>query len=285
MKQIVHIPLSSIIQMLCTFNFVLNNEKTDINDWQIDTSTQEALKAQEDHLISESHFQPEEPPIHNSSEQEELMLNYVRNGDTEGFIQFTKTMAAVRPGVIATTPIRQYKNMFIVTATLVSRAAMQGGLDTEEAFRMSDSYIQECEMMANIDAILNLQYRMILSFTEKVQALHLISAPSPVIKRVIQYIANHISEPISAASIAEKLYLSRPYLSRRFKEETGISISQYIMQQKIQRAAFLLEHTDRSISAISLYLGFSSSAHFSAAFKKNTGMTPRSYRMHKTDKY
>lgn len=54
--------------------------------------------------------------------------------------------------------MRQVKNLFIVAATLVSRAAIQGGLDTEEALSLSDAFIQRCELLGTPDRITNLQY-------------------------------------------------------------------------------------------------------------------------------
>ena len=68
--------------------------------------------------------------------------------------------------------LRQRKNLFIVTATLVSRAAIQGGMQVEDAFSLSDSYIRQCERMASPDRIANLQYRMLLDYTERVERLH-----------------------------------------------------------------------------------------------------------------
>ena len=72
--------------------------------------------------------------------------------------------------------------------------------------------------------------------------------------------------------------MSRPYLSKRFKEEAGITITDFIRKQKIEEAKRLLKYTDKSLLAISLYLGFSSQGHFTHTFKKYTQKNPSDYR-------
>ena len=72
--------------------------------------------------------------------------------------------------------------------------------------------------------------------------------------------------------------MSRRYLSTKFKKETGMTLSQYIQEQKIGKAKSLLKSTDRSILEIATYLGFSSQGYFQNVFKKLTGMTPKDYR-------
>ena len=68
------------------------------------------------------------------------------------------------------------------------------------------------------------------------------------------------------------------YLCRIFAKEMGIPIYRYIQREKITVACNLLEHTDRPISEISVYLGFNSQSNFAAIFKKWRNMTPTQYR-------
>ena len=74
------------------------------------------------------------------------------------------------------------------------------------------------------------------------------------------------------------LFLSRSRLSTRFKAETGKNLSDYIAEERIEEAKRLLVYTDKSLSAVSAYLCFSSQSHFSRTFKKFTGRTPADYR-------
>ena len=78
--------------------------------------------------------------------------------------------------------------------------------------------------------------------------------------------------------LAQELHYSRPHLSRKFKEETGMTLTDFILTKKSEEAARLLAFTDKSLISISDYLGFSSQSHFARVFKKYIGMTPSEYR-------
>lgn len=170
------------------------------------------------------------------------------------------------------------KNTFVVTATLVSRAAIHGGMNTEDAFSLSDAFVQKCELLQSLDRITNLQYHMVLDFTERVERIRLGKRPTKLAIDVANYVQHHLSEPITAEAIADQLYISRPYLSLKFKEETGETLTDFILKEKTEEAKRLLRYTNKSSTAIGSYLGFSSQSHFSRVFKKYAGQTPGEYR-------
>lgn len=70
----------------------------------------------------------------------------------------------------------------------------------------------------------------------------------------------------------------QPYLSRRFKEETGEALTDFVLKEKIEEAKRLLRYSDKPLTAIGAYLGFSSASHFSRVFKAYVDTTPREYR-------
>ena len=78
--------------------------------------------------------------------------------------------------------------------------------------------------------------------------------------------------------MAAALYISRTHLSARFRRETGVTLTEYILKEKTEEAKRRLRYTDKSLSAIASYLGFSSQSHFSRTFRKYTGLTPGEYR-------
>ena len=119
---------------------------------------------------------------------------------------------------------------------------------------------------------------MILEFTQRVERIRIGKQPSKLVTDVANYIQNHLSEPITAEDIAKELYLSRPYLSRKFIAETGESLTDFILKEKISEAKRLLRYSDKSLTAIGNFLGFSSQGHFSRVFKRYTGLTPGEYR-------
>ena len=70
----------------------------------------------------------------------------------------------------------------------------------------------------------------------------------------------------------------QPYLSRRFKEKAGETLTDFILKEKTEEAKRLLRYADKPLTAIGAYLGFSSASHFSRVFKAYVGTTPREYR-------
>ena len=284
MKEIVRMPLESVMQMLCTVNYILNDEKLELRDIAIYEDGQADLKRLlEQQRVSRAlsramtDFQPEQT-AHNTYEVEQAVMDLVRRGDSAALQNWISAAPAVRGGILAADQLRQIKNTFVVTTTLASRAAIQGGMDTEDAFFLSDAYIQKCELLNSADRIINLQYHMILEFTERVEQLHVGTQSSQLVLAVTRYIQHHLSEPISTEDIAKQLYLSRPHLSQKFKKETGLTLTDFILQQKTREAKRLLRCTDKTSAAIGFYLGFSSQGHFSRVFQKYAGCTPKEYR-------
>lgn len=281
MKSIIRMPLESIMQILCTLNYVLNEEKLSLQDIAVFDDQKPEL-AQDDKIITDvQRYSSDNVPlqdIHNTFELEQAVMTIVQRGDTAALHNWIKAAPAVRGGIIAAEQLRQAKNTFIVATTLASRAAIRGGLSVEDSFSLSDAYIQKCELLNAPDKIIALQYRMITEYTARVERIRLGRHPGKLTIDVINYIQHHLSEPITVENIAKELYLSRPYLSRKFIEETGESLTDFILKEKVAEAKRLLRYSDKPLTAISGYLGFSSLSHFSKVFKKYNGNTPGAYR-------
>lgn len=284
MKSIIHMPFDSIMQMLCAVNYIMNGETLSISDITIYDSEQQDLRAQlsreqaaiEMTVDNETRYETER--VHNTLALEQTIMNFVRRGDLDGLKEWTKQAPAVRGGVLAGNHLRQLKNTFIVTTTLAARAAIRGGMDVNDALALSDSYIRKCELMNSEERITNLQFYMVFDYTERVGKLHVGENASRFVLDIANYVQRNISRPLSTEDIAEAMYMSRSRLSTRFKAETGENLSDYVMREKVEEAKHLLAYTDKSLSAISAYLAFSSQSHFTRQFKKFTGRTPGEYR-------
>ena len=116
---------------------------------------------------------------------------------------------------------------------------------------------------------------MVVEFTRRVEQIRLGQHPSRLTIEVTNYIRRHLSEPITAEQIAAELFISRPHLSRKFRQETGETLTNFILKEKVAESKQLLRYSEKSIAA---YLGFSSPPHFARVFKKYTGQTPQQYR-------
>ena len=281
MRAIVHMPIESVLQMLCTINYVLNGEKLELKDIRIYEAEQKNLEAMQARSQAVRSLTVQDIPPqteHNTLDQEQTILRMVRRGDSAGLPAWIDAAPAIRGGIVANDQLRQQKNLFVVTVTLVSRAAIQGGMQVDDAFSLSDSYLQRCELLTSPERITNLQYRMLLDYTARVERLRRGGNPSKLVLDVTNYIQHHISEPIRAEEIAKELFISRPYLSKKFKEETGQSLTEFILNEKTEEAKRLLRYSEKPLTAISTYLAFSSPSHFSRVFRQYAGMLPREYR-------
>ena len=118
---------------------------------------------------------------------------------------------------------------------------------------------------------------MLLEFTEQVEKLHRSDNVTKLSLDVANYVRHHLSETISVEKMAEVFFLSRPYLSAKFKKETGQTLTDFILNEKTEEAKRLIRYTDKSLPAISAYLGFSSQSHFIRVFRKYAGITPGEY--------
>ena len=278
MKSIIRMPLESIMQILCAMNYVLTGQKLSLQDIVVFDRQQELLNKESVADKVAQQYVEDAIPVHNTFELERTLMTMVRKGDTAALQGWIKSAPAVRGGILAPEQLRQMKNTFIVSATLASRAAIRGGMDVEDAFSLSDAYIQKCELFSRPDQILNLQYHMVLEYTQKVARIRQGSQRGKLAADVFNYVQHHLSEAITAENIAKELYVSRPYLSRKFIEETGESLTDFILKEKTEEAKRLLRYSDKSLTAIGNYLGFSSQSHFSRVFKKYTSCTPGEYR-------
>ncbi|NTV90554.1 MAG: helix-turn-helix transcriptional regulator, partial [Clostridiales bacterium] len=158
-----------------------------------------------------------------------------------------------------------------------SRAAAEGGLNQETALAMSNSYILKVEELRSIDKVMNLFYRMVFDFTDRVR-MNKEQNFSRVIMKCCDHISNNLNSDISLSTLAETAGVSYNYLSELFKKEVGISISEYIQVERIEKAKKLLVLSNDSITDIGISLNFSDQSHFTKIFKKTTGYTPKQYR-------
>ncbi len=98
------------------------------------------------------------------------------------------------------------------------------------------------------------------------------------LQQVSEYINTHLDRDLSLVQIARVINISPTYFASLFKQATGISPHQYVIQQRVERAKLMLSRTNLTIADIALKVGFSSQSHLTQQFKRITGMTPKQVR-------
>jgi AraC family transcriptional regulator len=106
--------------------------------------------------------------------------------------------------------------------------------------------------------------------------------PPRRLQSAIDYIHAHLDSDLSMVQIANSVNISPNYFASLFKQATGISLHQYVIQQRVERAKLLLENTDLPIADIASQVGFASQSHLTRHCKSLTGMTPRQIANSKT---
>ena len=89
-----------------------------------------------------------------------------------------------------------------------------------------------------------------------------------------EILLQHIGDPITIKELSRKVAMNECYLKKGFKEVFGTTIFDFYQQQRMEHAKYLLYEKALSVTDVSALLGYSSISHFSAAFKKHTGLKP-----------
>lgn len=268
--------LNQCLHMLNFLNLYLNNELMDLT--QIITPKNKHRTDFNRQLAQQLTERKEEKRIHNTYHFEQSLLKAVETGNTKRIMEILNEAGNISAGKVAENTLRQQKNIFITAVTLVTRAAVAGGLDIEQAYSLSDIYIQECERLGDINKILDLSQTMYLDFTSRVARQKLNTQMSKEVFDAIQFIHNQTNQSIQVEDVAENCGYSYSYLKKKFKNEVGMTITEYITHTKLEEAKELLKYSDYSISEISNYLCFSSQSYFQNLFKKHYSITPLQYR-------
>ncbi len=272
---------NQFLNLLLYLLYVLTGERKTVSDaFHItDMSQQEQIGRQ--HTLR-SYTDREDHRQHGSYHFERQMLEVIRSGDMarlERFLMSALQDVPLQEGKLADTPLRQAKNLFIGTVSMVGKeAAIPAGLDIEQAYQLIDTYIQECERMQSVDTIKNLQYNMLMDFTQRISRQRLPADLSPEVLTAMQFISAHINQPIGVDDVVAHAGTSRARLFQCFRRELGVGISAYITQCRLREAKSLLRYTDKPLGEISSYLCFSSQSYFQNVFKKYVGVTPLGYR-------
>lgn len=92
------------------------------------------------------------------------------------------------------------------------------------------------------------------------------------------YVEAHLREPIRVEDLAKTVHLSPRQLSRRFGELFGVSPMRYVIDQRLAKAASMLEQTTMPVKQVAFTVGFEDAAHFCRLFARSTGKPPTAYR-------
>lgn len=105
-----------------------------------------------------------------------------------------------------------------------------------------------------------------------------------VIGQVVEWLDEHFVEEVSLTALADKYHVTSSYLSKVFRQETGVNLVMYITKKRMEKALEYIKENELNLTEISYLVGYDDYTYFSRVFKKHTGMTPREYRNQKEER-
>lgn len=174
--------------------------------------------------------------------------------------------------------------VILLTAKLSDADKNQGLLTGADAYIAKPFDIEL--LKSTVQSILANRERILQSFAQsardraKIKNVELRSTDDTLMEKVTEYIEANISDPtLNVDKLAEIVSISRVHMHRKLKELTGQSAREYILTVRLNQAAILLAEKKLNISEVAYALGFSNLSHFSTAFKKAFGVSPKDYKI------
>lgn len=265
--------ISTVIffQQVIMLHYYVNGRKVRISAFDYYTPRQES--------IVHGTLELREEVPHATPLTEKKLLDMVRTGNLEYHAALAEAGAA-SPGIRAKSadPIRQAKYSVVAFITLCTRAAIEGGLSSEIAYTLSDTYTESVDGCKTISQVAAVSHTMYDDFIRRVNQVRRESGISRPVRICCDYIDTHPESELTLPMLAKKVGYTENYLARKFKAEMGLPINAYVRKARVHRAKMLLSSTAMSIQEIADGLRFCSRSYFAEAFQKETGVSPSEFR-------
>ena len=177
--------------------------------------------------------------VHRQQNDELLFYSQVVEGDIDAIMENCRQHRFLDKegvGILSKDPVTNLKYHFVVTAAIMSRICIDGGMDMEDSFRLSDYYIGQLDYIQSEKEVELLHNKMIQDYTKRMNKLKKTKALSKPVSDCLSFIHSHIKDRITIEDIADYTGKSISYISRLFKNEMNIAVSDYIREAKIDKA-------------------------------------------------
>lgn len=269
---------TSLIDMGILLHYMIFNEKLDVD---IVVEKNKVLEEVPYKIVKPDLYilkrQQNKPKTHNMA----LVHNYfsaIKEGNKKKLLQYMYAVSQEDTELILTAdPLRNQKNHGIIAITLATRYAIEGNLPPDIAFALSILYIQTMEQLDNVDSVRRLSGDALRTFADRVKEFNA-QKFSNAVTTCMNHISKNVYDGISLNELANHLDITPTYLSKLFKKEVGIPLSEFIQRERVEEAKKLLTLTTYPLSDICAWLNFNDQSYFTRVFKKSTNMTPRQYR-------
>lgn len=215
---------------------------------------------------------------HLSYEHEMAFFQSIKEGNHAETERLFKPFNSKEMGKLSDDSLRNIKYHLIITIALLTRYCIEGGMEMETAYNLSDIYIQSIDRCRTEDEVNLLHREVVDDYSQRMSIIHKQNRYPKAVTLCLDYIYDNLHTKITLEELAEITKLSSTYISKLFHKEVGMTVSAYIVRKRIEAAENMLKFSDYSCLDISEYLCFSSESYFIQVFKKHTGYTPKAYR-------
>ncbi len=215
---------------------------------------------------------------HLSYEREMEFFRSVQSGNIDTVRKLFKPLNSEDLGILSDDGLLNLKYHLIITVSFITRYCIEGGMEMEAAYNLSDIYVRSIDKCRTTDEINILHNELVEDYTQRMYLIHNKTPYSKHVLLCLNYIYDNLHTKITLKKLAEVANLSQAYLSKLFHQEIGMTVSDYITRRRIVEAENMLRFSAHSCIDISNYLCFSSESHFIQVFKKYTGYTPKVFR-------
>jgi len=208
--------------------------------------------------------------------KERKLLRFIRLGDRtrteETLHSLLADLFAKAAGDKETIRVR-----ILELATLVSRAAVEGGVDAEQAMVMLEEFNAEINKLEEIEEFFYKIYSIVEELLSNIFALTDKKYLS-LVKEARTYIMENYYKTIQIEDVAESLFISSSHLSRLFRQEINCTVNEYLTRVRIEKAVELMKKPELSVAQVSQAVGIKNQSYFAKVFRKYIGVTPLVYR-------
>ena len=173
-------------------------------------------------------------------------------------------------------PLRASKNLAFSLSSMLRTAAQNGGVSPIYLHNISDMFAVLIEKVSTISELESLIIKMVSDHCDLVKT-HSTTGYSPKISKAINHINLNFDSAVSLSSVADIVDVSPSHLSRQFKKETGLTITEFINKKRVEESKFLIKQNNNSLIDIALMVGFTNHSYFCTVFKQITNLTPTEY--------
>ena len=204
------------------------------------------------------------------------IMKAVSNGNMEEALKSLSVLGKFKLSVRYKDPIRNIRNLLITLNTLLRKAAEMGGVHPAHIDALSTQLAKRIETINSSQESARFRTEMLRKYCLLVRNYSLRGC-SPVVQKVVNHINLNLTEDLSLKRLAIEYSVNASYLSALFKKDMGVTLTDYISQQRVRKAITLINSSDMQIQDIASESGIYDVNYFRKLFKKITGKTPTEY--------